>query len=182
MFDKQYRFKGKHAKYVNLLTAKFDQSGKNQLFNRDMDVLLNAPLVGYLYGRRADIDYEKNPETGQTYDENVMAEQVLAISNELHFNFELIMLLDKDYEADSDKRIQKAFGEPDTQKDDIERFNQYIRGGVEVLYEKLIENVDTPDDYLKHLYDFLEELNERENDKVSEEDVLKIARDLRRNN
>jgi hypothetical protein len=182
MFDKQYRFKGKHAKYVDRLTAKFDETGKIQLFRRNIDVLTNAPLVGFLYGERADLDNERDPVTNQVYDENIMTDRLLASSNELHFDFALIMLLDEEYEPDPDKRIKKAFGEPETQAADEERFNQYIRGGVEVLYEKLINGASTQDDYMNNLFDFLNEFNGRFQSVVSQESIVKIARDLQVNN
>lgn len=65
MFDKQYRFKGRHALRVDQLTAAFDTVSKAKLFERNVDVYTNAPLVGFLYGRLAEPDDEKNPETGQ---------------------------------------------------------------------------------------------------------------------
>lgn len=55
------------------------------------------------------------------------------------FNFRLIMLLDKQYEPDEDKRIDKAFRHMGENPADEERFDSYVRGGVDVLYEKLIE-------------------------------------------
>ena len=50
MFDKQYRFKGKHALYVSRLTSAFDEDSKAQLFSRNVDVYANAPIIGFLYG------------------------------------------------------------------------------------------------------------------------------------
>lgn len=72
MFDKQYRFKGKHAVRVDQLTSMFDAESKAQLFGRNIDVYTNAPLIGFLYGRTAELDNEKNPETNQVYNQNVM--------------------------------------------------------------------------------------------------------------
>ena len=56
MFDKQYRFRGRHAVRVDKLTGVFDSDSKAKLFDRNVDVYTNAPLVGFLYGRRAEID------------------------------------------------------------------------------------------------------------------------------
>lgn len=47
MFDKQYRFKGRHALRVDQLTSAFDGESKAQLFGRNVDVYTNAPLVGF---------------------------------------------------------------------------------------------------------------------------------------
>ena len=91
------------------------------------------------------------------------------------FNLRLIMLLDTDYEPDEDKRIDKAFRHMGEDPHDEERFDAYVRGGVDVLYEKLIEGVTDTDDYVNRLYDFLDEFNERFNEEVSKESVLQLC-------
>ena len=59
MFDKEYSFRGSHAEKVTQLTAEFDKSG-NKLFARNYDVYLLAPIVGFLYNRKAEIDKEND--------------------------------------------------------------------------------------------------------------------------
>ena len=83
MFDKQYRFKGRHALRVDQLTGVFDELSKAKLIDSNVDVYANAPLIGFLYGRTADIDDLKNPETGQIYNQNVMGDRVMYSSEEL---------------------------------------------------------------------------------------------------
>ena len=175
MFDKQYRFRGIHAVRVDALTSVFDDTSKAKLFERNVDVYTNAPLVGFLYGRRADVDDTKNPETNQVYNQNVMGDRVIYSQEELMFNFRLIMLLDKAYEPDEDKRINKAFRQMGEDPADEERFDSYVRGGVDVLYEKLIEGASAPEDYANNIYDFLEEFQEKFNEDVSSEDILKLC-------
>ena len=175
MFDKQYRFKGKHALYVSQLTSAFDEDSKAQLFSRNVDVYANAPLIGFLYGRKADLDDLKNPETNQVYNQNIMGDRVIYSQEELLFNFRLIMLLDKEYEPDEDKRIDKAFRHMGNEPEDEERFDSYVRGGVEVLYEKLIEGGTEPDDYINHLYEFVEEFQDRFNAEIANEELLKLC-------
>ena len=175
MFDKQYRFKGIHAVRVDALTSVFDEISKAKLFERNVDVYTNASLVGFLYGRRADIDETKNPENNQVYNQNVMGDRVIYSQEELMFNFRLIMLLDKEYEPDEDKRIDKAFRYMGENPDDEKRFDSYVRGGVDVLYEKLIEGASAPEDYVNNLYEFIEEFQEKFNEDVSNEDILKLC-------
>jgi len=175
MFDKQYRFRGRHAVRVDKLTGIFDSDSKAKLFDRNVDVYTNAPLVGFLYGRRAEIDNEKNPETNQVYNQNVMGDRVIYSQEELTFNFRLIMLLDKDYEPDEDKRIDKAFRHMGDDPADEERFNSYVRGGVDVLYEKLIEGASSLDDFISRLYDFIEEFHERFHEETNVEEILKMC-------
>lgn len=175
MFDKQYRFRGIHAERVKQLTNVFDPLSKTQFFNRNVDVYLNAPVIGFLYSRRADLDNTKNPETNEVYTQNIMGDRVIYSQEELMFNFRLIMLLDADYEPDEDKRINKAFRHMGEDPLDEERFDSYVRGGIDVLYEKLIENNTDTDDYIVRLYDFLEEFQERFNDEISIETVLRLC-------
>lgn len=47
MFDKQYRFKGRHALRVDQLTGVFDELSKAKLIERNVDVYTNAPLIGF---------------------------------------------------------------------------------------------------------------------------------------
>lgn len=56
MFDKQYRFFGSHAEKVNALTSIFDETSKAKLFDRNLDVYINAPLVGFLFKRKGTKD------------------------------------------------------------------------------------------------------------------------------
>lgn len=174
MFDKQYRFKGKHALRVSKLAGVFDEASKAKIFDRNVDVYTNAPLIGFLYGRTAELDSTRNPETNQIYDQNVMGDRVMYSQDELMFNFRLIMLLDSKYEPDQNKRIENAFKKM-TAPEHMERFDSYVRGGIDVLYEKIIENATTPADYVNNLYEFLEEFEERFNQDVNVEEVLDLC-------
>ena len=175
MFDKQYRFRGRHAVRVDALTSVFDSESKAKLFERNVDVYANAPLVGFLYGITSDPDDTRNPETNQVYNQNVMGDRVIYSQEELMFNFRLIMLLDKAYEPNEDIRINKAFRNMGEDPSDEARFDSYVRGGVDVLYEKLIEGVTSPDEYVTRLYDFVEEFQEKFNDEISAESFLKLC-------
>ncbi|WP_339295644.1 hypothetical protein MKY82_05190 [Paenibacillus sp. FSL W7-1279] len=169
MFEKEYSFKGKHAEKVIKLTAKFDRD--IQLFARNFDVYIVAPIIGFLYGRKADLD--KGTETTKIFPDILMREQ-----SDLKFNYMLIMLLDKENEQNFDERINKAFRHYGSEKaqSDEQLYEQYVRGGVDILYEKLIETASNNDDYLKNLYDFLEEFDERYNQAISTDSILDLCR------
>ena len=79
------------------------------------------------------------------------------------------------YEPDEDKRIDKAFRHMGNDPADEERFDSYVRGGVDVLYEKLIEGASSPDDFISHLYDFIEEFQERFHEETNVEEILKMC-------
>lgn len=170
IFNGDYQFKGKHAEKVNRLTAAF--SDTNRLFNRNLDVYILAPIVGFLYNRTAPIDL-----SGKTA--NVLFDAMSKELTTLWFNYRLIILLDTNHESDFEERINKAFRyyAKEIALPDEERYEEYVRGGVELLYEKLITPSHTEEDYLKNLYDFMEEFEERYG-QISEEivDLCKLAR------
>lgn len=174
MFDKQYRFRGRHAVRVDQLTSVFDSKSKVKLFARNVDVYANAPLIGFLFGRTAESDNTKNPETNDVYNQNVMGDRVIYSQEELMYNFRLIMLLDKKYEPDEDRRIDKAFRYMGEDSRDEERFNSYVRGGVDVLYEKLIEGVTEPVEYVNRLFEFISDFQDKFNN-VSNDDILALC-------
>ena len=175
MFDRQYKFRGRHAFRVAELTKAFDELGSTALFKRNVDVYVNAPLVGFLYGRRAEPDNSKRPNTNQDDIQSIMADRVVLSSHDLQFDFWLIMLLDEEYEPDEEKRIDKAFRGMGQNPDDEERFDSYVRGGVDVLYEKLMEGEKDPKAYVSRLQSFLDDFNNRFNKQINKEEILNLS-------
>ena len=86
MFDKQYRFTGTHAEKVNALTAVFDEAAKAKLFERNLDVYINAPIVGFLHKRKG----IKNTNS-DIADQNIFPEQMINNSELLKYLFRLIL-------------------------------------------------------------------------------------------
>lgn len=170
MFDKQYRFTGSHAEKVNALTITFEEDSKAKLFERNLDVYINAPLVGFLFHRKSTKD-----NIGDISPQNIFPEQMINASDRLKYILRLILLLDTEHEPDESKRMDKAFrhlGLPE----DLALFDQYVLGGVEVLYEKLIEGASNSWEYINRLYDFIEEFDDRFNSGITNEDILDLCR------
>ncbi len=171
IFSSEYTFKGIHADRVKDLTGfKFDK--EHIIFERNMDVYLLAPIVGFLYNRRSPVD--KGASTTK-----IFTDILLKYQKELEFNYRLIMLLDEEHEADFEKRVDKAFRHygDKTATVDVERYEEYVRGGVDVLHEKLMQNASMPDDYIKNLYEFMKEFDSRYNQSSDEIiDLCKLAR------
>ena len=147
MFDKDIIFKGTHGEKVIRLTAKFDE--KNQLFKRNLDVYFMAPIVGFLYQRKADC----NNGDGSQKTTKIFASDVMKYADDMLFNYRLLILLDKKNTTDIETRVDKVFRyyNSDRTKDDEKIFDQYVLGGVDVLYEKLIESARGAEDYLNNL-------------------------------
>ena len=171
IFNGDYQFKGTQAEKVNRLTAPFGK-GSSKLFNRNLDVYVLAPIVGFLYSRTAPLDTSGKPA-------NVLFDALSKELTTLWFNYRLIMLLDKNHEADFDKRVDKAFRYygKELAIPDEERYEEYVRGGVDVLFEKLIEPSNTEEDFLKNLFGFMEEFEERYGQNSEEiVDLCRLAR------
>lgn len=172
MFTHDYSFKGSHAEKVKaLVTHKFDK--EHSLFERNMDVYLLAPIVGFLYNRKADIDRSKSATT------NILAEIMIKYKKELTFIYRLIMLLDKDYEPNPENRINKAFRDyTKDNQEDIEEYDRYVRGGVDILFEKLMNDATQADDYIRNLYEFMVDFEDRYSQNSDEiMDLCKLARE-----
>lgn len=176
LFKQQYRFKGRHAHRVYALTTNIESTKKTTIFPTNVSVFKNAPLIGYLYKRNAELDLTKDDETGKVYNQNIMDSQVIDAAKEMRFNFRLIMLLDKEYEPDEDKRIEKAFKKLGEDPKDIEHFEGYIRGGVDILYEHICNNAVLPDDYIDNIFEFVSDLNERYNEEINIENLIELTR------
>jgi len=155
LFQGDYSFRGTHAGKVIELTAPFDKKG-HRLFIRNLDVYLLAPIVGFLYGQKGDINATGKPT-------NILYDAMSREKKTLWFNYRLIMLLDKDNENDFNQRVDKAFRHYGSEqaKPDEELYESYVRGGVDILHEKLIASANSPEDYLKNLYEFMEEFEEK---------------------
>lgn len=169
MFDKEYSFRGKHCEYVIRLTAEYDTK-KHKLFATNYDVYAIAPIIGFLYGRKSELD--KSGDATKIFPDKLMKEQ-----QNLLFNYRLIMLLEEKNEPDFEERINRAFRYYGTDKAklDEELYESYVRGGVEVLYEKLIETAKNENDYLENLYDFMEAFDERYNESISSENIIDLC-------
>ncbi len=169
MFDKQYRFLGSHAEKVVYLTALFDKESKAKLFERNIDVYINAPILGFLYNRKA----TKNSD-GNVSAQNVFPEQMINNSDKLKYILQLILLLDSENEPDEEKRVDRAF-RTIGQDADLELFDQYVLGGVDLLYEKLIEGATDSNEIVERLYEFTEEFQDRFNSDITNENILELC-------
>lgn len=164
IFKSQVRFYGKHGQYLEALTPGTEKAKEidlpeiernKYLFDTVVDVYILAPLVGYLYQRTAERD-------GSDSTKNIMEGALSSHHDKLVFTYELLMILDKNSEPDLNERLRRAFrATDDLAKQGMEVYNSYARGGIEVLYEKLIEGAATPDDLIRNVMDFTDEWNEK---------------------
>lgn len=172
MFDREYTFTGTHANQVSKLTSSLDNNSRKVLFNTFIEVFVSAPIIGFLYARKG----EKNRDNG--VEKKIFTDAMLNHKDEIEYNYKLIILLDKEHEEDNEKRLDKAFRTFEHSKEDLELFNSYVLGGVEVLYEKLIGTATNIDEYVNNLYDFIEEINDRFAAKISSEEIVSLCQKI----
>lgn len=158
MFDKEYVFYGKHADMVRKMTAKLSDEIGRGFFDTNYEIYRVAPFVGWIYKRRAAID--KNGENTKIFPDKMMKGQ-----QDLVFNYRNIMALHFGNRS-TEEIMHIAFRldyEEEERKEYDEIYNSYVLGGVEEMYEQIFEKngADSVDEYIRNLYEFLEELNMR---------------------
>lgn len=167
MFDREYSFRGKHAQYVKDLVDN-DKAG---LFNRNVDVYIIAPIIGFLNGRTA--KSESGDLTTKIFSDQLHREQ-----NKLKFIYRLIMLLDdKDNQLSSNDKIDRAFRSDNNEEalsKNMEIYEAYVLGGVEHLHEKLFEDKIDVDDFLHGMFEFVKEFKQDLSMREEDQDIYDI--------
>lgn len=159
MFDQIYNFKGKHADMVIRLTNPIGPNLSAKIFDTNYDLYAVAPLVGYLYNRKASVDKSSDSNT------KIFRDKMMDESENLKYNYRLLMLL-CNKNLDSEERTKIAFkldNNDEERKKYDELYDDYVRGGVEIIYEHIFEDADDVDGYLMNLYEFIDDFNNRYN-------------------
>lgn len=110
MFENDYTINGKHATYLKFLAkknARDDQSPDNpttaRLFERYIDVYMNAAVFGLLYNRTAKRD-NSSDDRARVYADAFANERENCI-----FLYRMVMLLDKTIELSPEERVDPGF-------------------------------------------------------------------------
>ena len=161
MFNNDYELKGKHATYIRFLSATTNRLDKTAnaagIINTAVDIYAIAPSIGLAYNKKAAEDNSSN----DTY--SILASQIINHQADLDFAFRLVMLADNSTELSSDEKIDRAFRQdeqPEKLAENLELFHQYMRGGLEWLYEHFTDGATTKEDYLEKVYEVVNLYNE----------------------
>ena len=140
-FKKEFEFKGKHAKMAQELWVR--DGTERTYFKRLIDLYVAAAIVGFRVDRKAEEDYSPF-ETS-----SIFPEQMLKEKENLDFILQMMIMLNYRGTLTDEECVKKAFQGAQT-KEEFEQykkmFNDYVRGGVEELYEQLIIRKADPDD------------------------------------
>lgn len=112
-------------------------------------------------------------------DTSIHTEQLQGELDVLTYNYRLIMLLAQKDTLSLDERMDRAFRyDKDEEKRKVgdELFEQYVLGGIEILYEKIMEGSKEIDEYLQNMYKFICEYNERYNAIIENEEIYDLCR------
>lgn len=94
-----------------------------------------AAIIGIRLDRKASEDYSP-VET-----KSIFPEQMINAKEDLDFIMQMMIMLDSNSGASDEDRVREAFRGAQT-KEEYDRlmgaFNDYVRGGVEELYERLV--------------------------------------------
>ena len=151
LFDKEFEFKGKHATYCRFLKDEI------ALFKTFREAYTISAIVGFLYGTKIKPDSEK------TQPASILPSELAQKRADLTFIYRLIMLLDpvegftvKDYQDRTFRYDAESDKYPEKLKANMELFNSYAIGGLEILYDRFKDCTEKKDT-VNELYDFLNE-------------------------
>lgn len=173
MFDSDYVFRGKTATYAKFLSKDkgAEKEDRANVFDRIIDVLMIAPLVGVAEGNC--ISEEEDPNSDKS---TVQYATIHTYENQLKFIYRMVMLANP-LSQNKDDKISQAFrhdADPDSANPNMKIFNGYVRGGVEILYE-YFKDADTfkkeedKKDYLaKRMVAFVDQYQNEINDALTQ--------------
>ena len=183
MFENDYTFYGKHATYLKYLAVKNasenpseDASSSARIFERYIDVYMNAAIWGLLYGRTAEKD-NSTDDRARIYADAFVREQ-----HDCVFLYRLVLLLDKTSDISSTERVDRAF-RYDSQKekkkefnDNMELFHSYVRGGIEEMYEQFTDGCTNREDYVTKIFEIVSSFKEELEGISFEEELNKLLK------
>ena len=141
-FKKEFEFTGKHARMAGELWVKDDI--EHSYFKRLIDIYILAPIIGCRIERKA-------PADNSTYEpKRVFPEQISKEKEKLDFIMQMILMTEYSESMTADKCVNLALRGAENEEQFLlyqNLFNDYVRGGVEELYERLvIKNPDPEED------------------------------------
>lgn len=165
MFDKDMQIRGKYATYWKALTqlpGNAVETSKNfKIFENYIYVYMVAPIIGLINGRRA--EYDPSDDTKDTA--GMLAEVQIKHSAKLKYIYRLIILSDDSLGLSDEEKINMAFREDNNEesvKKGMNLYTSYFFGGLEILYNEFVKGCITDDDYVRKMYEYINEFKEEQ--------------------
>ncbi len=183
LFETDYTINGTHATRLKFLAKKnardVDESDNTQaakIFERYIDVYMNAAVWGIYYRRKAKND-RSTKDTASVRADAFIRERETCI-----FLYRLVMLLDDSENLTQTERIDRAFrydslpDKADELKKNLELFHDYVRGGIDLMYEKFTDGCMTREDYLEKTFEVMTEFKSELDDIDYSAELAKLMR------
>ena len=149
LYENEFRFYGYHKDCVNALRV-------NRVFRSAIDMFYVAAMIGFLNGHRAKEEKDDSTTT------DIQTNQFFNTTNneQLTFAFQSILLCDEEFEPNETKRINALFRDTTLDTRYRKRFEEYVRGGLEILYQEIIEDTDNDEVLIAcRLCDFVNQID-----------------------
>lgn len=170
MFTDDITLYGKHAQYVKDLA-----SLEIKLFSRNLDIYMNAALVGIIYGKKEERDRDSQYKDIST---NILASAINKEKVHLDYIFRLLMILDDTEKLTLEEKINRAFRDDsnsdvsDRHKQNMNLFHSYVLGGISILYDKIIGEGISSEDFMRNAFEFIRDRNEETDVEIGRADKL----------
>ena len=174
MFEHDYTINGVHATYLKHLARDKDSKDKPYVFDRYIDVYMNAAIWGLLCGRLGVRDTVSKDRA------RVYADAFATERDDCVLSYRLVMLLDETTHLSPEERVDRAFrddAEAATSEKmikNMELFHNYVLGGIELLYERISDGCTTQVDYIDRLYKLMAVFGEELSDTSYEQRLAKL--------
>lgn len=145
LFNQLYQIKGCHADMVRKIT---EVTGC-----RNIDVFYISIVLGLWQECSVMPDNESKIEPAK-----IDPEQMIRYGQDIEYLYELVMMNDKASSVSLKERVDKAFkikGTDKAEKDEA-RFTSIMLGGLEFLYNNIIENTTSKEDVFNNIYGLIE--------------------------
>lgn len=140
-FRKDVIISGRHATLVDEMWKQNDID--NSFFKRLVDLYTIAPVIGLRTGRKA---VEDNSTDNKR---TIQLAQIMTRREDLMTIMQIILLTDDTDNLTVEQKVDRTFRGPTNEEEfnkNVALFDSYVRGGIEVLYEKLINRALSVDD------------------------------------
>lgn len=148
LFEEEFEYKGKHAIYCKYLK-------ENNIISTYREIYLLSAVVGFVNGRKAPVDKDE-----KIAEASILPSEISKKKAELSFVYRVIMLLDEKEGFTVEDYKNRTFRDdsdeehPEKLKENMEIFNSYARGGIEILYD-LFYDCDEKSQCADALYEFV---------------------------
>ncbi len=155
MFESEYYFYGSHKEKLFYLAKDkgVEREDSINIFQRVVDVLIMAPLVGLIYNRKS------KPEPSSTNKSTVFPSTIKNERSKLIFVYRIVMLLDSRNELSKQERLDRAFrydNDPKKTEENMKLFNEYVLGGIDYLYDHFKDDYGNREKILEDIASLLE--------------------------